>query len=223
AVGRVESVGLAVVHGDPIGIELGRSVRATRIKRRALGLRNFLHFAVKLGGRRLIETHAFTEAENTHALQQPQRTQRVGIGGVFWRLEADLDVTLRREIVDLRRLHFLDDTNEIGGVGQIAVVHEEARAWQMRVDIQMIDTLGIERRRTPLDAVDLVALLEQEFCEIAAVLTRNAGNECTFCHRAKSRLPETIRCSPVPTAADTNRKSRECRLPTTCWGASPLR
>src|SRR5581483_2449475 len=79
AVGRVESVGLAVVHGDPIGIELGRSVRATRIKRRALGLRNFLHFAVKLGGRRLIETHAFTEAENTHALQQPQRTQRVAL------------------------------------------------------------------------------------------------------------------------------------------------
>ena len=47
---------------------------------------------------------------------------RVGIRSVFGRLEGHRDVTLRRQVVDLVRLHLLNDADEIGRVGQIAVM-----------------------------------------------------------------------------------------------------
>ena len=38
------------------------------------------------------------------------------------------DVALRRQVVDFVRLHLLDDANQVGGVGQIAVVQLEPHA-----------------------------------------------------------------------------------------------
>ena len=58
AVGGVHAVGLAVVHRDPVGVELGRGVGRARIERRGLALRHLLHLAVQLRGRGLIEAHA---------------------------------------------------------------------------------------------------------------------------------------------------------------------
>ena len=98
--------------------------------------------------------------------------KRIGIGGVFRRLEADLDVALRGEIVDFRRLRFLDEADQIGRVGHVAVVQEEFDVLDMRIDVEMIDALGIERRRAALDAVHDIALCEQQLGEIGAVLAR---------------------------------------------------
>jgi hypothetical protein len=47
------------------------------------------------------------------SLQQPQRAYSIGIGGVLGRLEADLHVALCGEIVDLGRLHLLDDADQV--------------------------------------------------------------------------------------------------------------
>ena len=69
----------------------------------------------------------FLEAEDADRLQQAQRAERVGVGGVFRRLEADLHVALRRQIVDLVRLHLLHDADQVGRIRQVAVVQEEAR------------------------------------------------------------------------------------------------
>jgi hypothetical protein len=44
----------------------------------------------------------------------------------------------------------------------------------------MIDTIGIEKRGSTLDTVDLVALLQEQFGQIGAVLTGNAGDKCTL-------------------------------------------
>ena len=41
----------------------------------------------------------------------------------------------------------------------------------------MIDAVGVERRCAALDAVDLVALLEQKLGQIRAVLARDAGDQ----------------------------------------------
>jgi hypothetical protein len=49
---------------------------------------------------------------------------RVGIGGIFRRLEADLDVALGREIVDLVRLGFLHDPDQVRAVRQVAVMQD---------------------------------------------------------------------------------------------------
>ena len=50
SVRRVKAIGLAVVHRDPISIELGGGVGRTRIKRRRLALRDLLDLAIELGG-----------------------------------------------------------------------------------------------------------------------------------------------------------------------------
>ena len=44
----------------------------------------------------------------------------------------------------------------------------------------MVHARGVERRGAALDAVDGVALCEQQFGELGAVLTRNAGNQRNF-------------------------------------------
>ncbi len=101
----------------------------------------------------------------------------VGVGGVLGGLEADLDVALGREVVDLVGLGLLHEADQVGGIGQVAVVQEEARLVLVRVDVEMVDAGGVERRRAPLDAVHDVALGEQELGEIGAVLAGDAGDQ----------------------------------------------
>ncbi len=129
AVRGMDAVGLAVVHRDPIGVELGGAIGTARRERRGLVLRGFGGVAVELRGRGLIEAHALLHAQDADRLQQPQRAERVGIGGVFRRLEAHLHVALRGEIVDFGRLRLLHQADEIGGIGHVAVVQEEVRAF----------------------------------------------------------------------------------------------
>src|SRR3546814_1896572 len=43
SVAGVHPVGLAIVHGDPVGIELRDGIGAARVERRGLALRHFLH------------------------------------------------------------------------------------------------------------------------------------------------------------------------------------
>ncbi len=82
--------------------------------------------------------------QNPDRLEQPQRAERVGIRRVFGRLEGHGDVALRREVVDLVRLNFLDDANEVRRVRQIAVMQDHAPIRLVRIAIEMIDTVGVE-------------------------------------------------------------------------------
>ena len=71
------------------------------------------------------------------------------------RLETHLDMDLRGEIVDLVRLSFLDNADQIGGVRHVAIVQDELRVWLVRILIEVLDAPGVERRRPALDAVNL--------------------------------------------------------------------
>ena len=53
--------------------------------------------------------------------------------------------------------------------------------------VDVVNALGVEQRRTALDAVNDVALLKQELSEVRTVLARDAGDEgyfglVLFCH-----------------------------------------
>ena len=89
-------------------------------------------------------------------------------------------MALRAEIVDFGRLRFLNQADQVGGVGEVAVMQEEVRLSEMRVFIEMIDALGIERRRAALDAVYDVSLGQQEFRKIGPVLTGDADDQCNL-------------------------------------------
>ena len=47
----------------------------------------------------------------------------------------------------------------------------------MRVLVKVIDPGGVEAARAPFDAVHLVALLQQQLGQVAAVLAGDAGNQ----------------------------------------------
>ena len=125
----------------------------------------------------MIEPRLLDETQQPDRLKQPQGSDPIGIGGIFGGLEAHLHMALRGEIVDLVRLGLLDKANEIRGIGHIAIVKPEPHICLMGIAIEMIDASCIERRRAALDSVDGVAFIEQEFCEVSAVLASDAGDE----------------------------------------------
>ena len=139
-----------------------------------------MHFAVKLGGRGLIETAGFLQAENADGLEDAQRAEPVGIGGIFRRLETDEHVTLRGEIIDLVGLHLLDQADEIGRIRDVAIMQKEAQVRHMRIAVEMIDAIRIDERRPPLHAMDDIAFLDEQFGQIGAILAGDAGNQCDF-------------------------------------------
>ena len=138
----------------------------------------FVDAAIELGGGSLIEARSLVEAENAHGLEQPQSAERVGVGGVLGCFEADLDVALGREVIDLGRLHFLDDADQVCRVRHVAVVQAELDVGFVGVPIEVVHACGVERRRAPLDAVNFVAFGQQKLGEVSPILAGDAGDEC---------------------------------------------
>lgn len=100
------------------------------------------------------------------------------VGGVIGDLEGDGDVRLGGEIVDLVGADGVEPAAEGGGVGEIGVVElHESLVSVVRVDVDVVDPLGVEVGGAADEAVDLVAFLEEEFGEIGAVLAGDAGDE----------------------------------------------
>jgi hypothetical protein len=95
-------------------------------------------------------------------------------------------VALGAQVVDLVGLHLAQDAGQVGGVGQVAVVKVEAGLIGVGVHIEMIDPLGVEGGGAALDAVDLIALLQQEFSQVGTVLAGDAGDEGALGHDAVS-------------------------------------
>jgi hypothetical protein len=140
----MESVGLAVVHRDPEGVELGGRIGRARIKRSRFLLRCLPHLPIELGRRGLVEADLPIEPQDPDRFEEPQGPQRIGVAGVLGRLEAHLHVALCSEVVDLIRLRLLDDADEVRGVRQIAAMEKERGLLLVRIDIELIDPLGIE-------------------------------------------------------------------------------
>ncbi len=159
AVAGVHAIGFAVVDGDPVGVELGAGVGTARVERGGFFLRGFLHEAEQFAGAGLVEAGFLVEAEDADGFQDAQGTEGVGVGGVFGFFEADGDVALRGEVVDFVGLNLLDDADEAGAVGEVAVVQDELAPGFVRVLIEVVDSVGVEQRGAAFDAVHFVALV----------------------------------------------------------------
>ena len=90
-------------------------------------------------------------------------------------------VALGAEIVDLVGLHLGDDPDQVGAVAEIAVMEVEPRLRNMRILVEMVDPLGVERGSAAFDTMNLIALRQQEFGEVRTVLSGYPGDQCTFC------------------------------------------
>jgi hypothetical protein len=130
AVARIHPVRLAVVDHDPVRIQLRHAVRAAGVERRRLRLGRLDDLAVELGGRGLVEADVLLEPAGPDGVQQTEGAEAVDVAGVFGHLEGDLDVRLGAEVVDLGGLDVGDDVDQVGRVGEIAIVKLElVRAW----------------------------------------------------------------------------------------------
>ena len=179
-VAGIHPIALAVVDRDPIRIKLRDAVRTAWIERCALLLRNLLHQAVELAGAGLVDPRFFREPQDTHCLKNPQHSQCITVGGVLRALKAHRYVALGAEVIDLIRLHLLDDPNQVGAVSEVAVVEGEPGLSLMRILVKVIDPGGVETACTPLDPVHLLVLLQKELCQITAILACNACNQSGF-------------------------------------------
>jgi hypothetical protein len=84
---------------------------------------------------------------------------------------------LRREVVNLVGLRFLQDANDVGRVGHIAIMQMEGNTLLVRIMNQVVEAPGIEGRRTALHAMDHVSLGQEKFGKVGAVLPGHAGDE----------------------------------------------
>ena len=139
-----------------------------------------MHQAVKLGGAGLVELDRLLHAEDADGFEEAKGAERVGVGRVLRRFKAHLDVALGGEVVDLIGLNLLHDADEVGAVHEVAVVQLQAYVVFVRVLVQVVDAVRVELGSAAFDAVDFVALAEQELGEVGAVLARDAGDECFF-------------------------------------------
>ena len=69
-------------------------------------------------------------------------------------------MALGAEIINLVRLCFLDQANEAGRIGKVAVMQEEPHVLLMPITVEVIDPAGIERGGRPLDTVDHIAFFQ---------------------------------------------------------------
>ena len=176
--------GFAIATRDPAGIQLGY-------------LRGFWDRRVWfLSGESPAPTHTAHlcwpdksgSCLSTPKLNRPESasTKGIAVSGVLRTLKAHRHVALGAKVVNLVRLHLLDDPDQIGAIGEVAVMESEPSVTFMRILVEVIDAAGVERRCTPLDPMHLVALFEQQLRQVAAVLPRDAcdqgdsGLEC--CH-----------------------------------------
>jgi hypothetical protein len=81
------------------------------------------------------------------------------------------------EIVDLVRLGFLNDPDEITGVAEVAVMKVKPGILNVRIFVDVIDPGGIEETGPALDAMDGVAFLEEKFSEVGTILAGDSCNE----------------------------------------------
>ena len=84
-------------------------------------------------------------------------------------------MALCSQIVDLVGLDLVHQTDQAGGIGQVAVVQGD----RVLLD-QVVDTSGVGDGSTADNAVDLIALLQQKLCQIGTVLTGDTSDECFF-------------------------------------------
>ncbi len=165
---RVQVIRLAVVDRDEVSVGLGNAVGRARVERRRLGLRDLEHLAEHLARGGLVE--ARLGAHFAHRLEHARDADAGELGGQRRLDPRHRDERHRGQVVDLGRLGRAQGVDERALVEQVALVQRDAVA-------DLLDAVELLGRGTADHAVDLVALLEQQFGQVGAVLAGDAGDE----------------------------------------------
>ena len=83
-------------------------------------------------------------------------TEAIGVGSVLGHVETHLHVRHGAEVIDLVGLNLLDDADKVRRIGEVTVMKFEPDVLLMRVLVQMVYTLCIDRTTAALDAVNII-------------------------------------------------------------------
>ena len=178
------SIRLTILSDHPKPILFRYRIRTVRMERRVLILRAFLHLAIQLGGRRLINTAGLIQSGGMYRFQNAKHTKGIHIACIFRRIEGHLHMALCSKVIYLVRLDLQDDAGDAGRVRQIPLM-------DLQLVQNMIDTGSCRHRRSANDAMYFIPLLQQKLRQIRAVLPGDAGDKCFF----HSRSP--LYCRPA--------------------------
>ena len=145
-------------------------------------MRNFLHQAIEFRGRGLVNLGLFCQSEQTHGFQDAECTDAICIGSIFRRIKTHFYMAHCRQVIDLIRLCFLDDPDEVGRICQISIMKGKFYAFLVTVLVQMVDACCIEKGRTSFDAMYGISFFQEQLCEVCPVLSVNTCNQCNFTH-----------------------------------------
>ncbi len=191
---REHPVGLAVVAGHPVGVDLGRAVGAAGPEGGVLVLRR-RGGPEHLRGTGLVV--AALQADHPDRFEQAGAAHPRGHPGELGLVEGDSDVALSGEVVDLGRLHPLEQGHQPGAVGEVAVVQEQPGLRIVRVPVQVLDPRRVEGRGAPDHSVHLVALGEQQLSQVGTVLAGDPRDERYGSgHSPRLRVVRAVRRSP---------------------------
>ena len=199
---REQAVALAVVHRDPVAVDLGDRVGAARVERRRLVLRRLAHLAEHLGARRLVE--ADLGIDQAHRVEHARDAERGELAGERRLQPAGRHERLRRQVVDLGGPHLAQQASPAssGRAGRPGGASTRPRRCAIRSK-----RLGA---RAAHHAVHLVALLEQQLGQVRAVLAGDAGDQraarLTASPRSASR--RELARAPSPGCVEARRGSR---------------
>src|SRR5437867_12436441 len=84
----------------------------------------------------------------------------------------------------------------------------------MGIVVEVIDAIGVEKACTPHQAVDFIALREQELGKIGAVLSGDTGDQCALRHGSEATLLRSLRHSgtPAPRGFAARSRSRATKI-----------
>lgn len=91
-------------------------------------------------------------------------------------------MALRPQVVELVRADFLYYARDTAEFGQVAVMQDELPGPCVIGDVDVVETRGVYLRSPPPDAMHLVALRQQQFREVGAILSGDAGDQSCSCH-----------------------------------------
>ena len=87
---------------------------------------------------------------------------------------------LGAEVVNLIGLDLADQSGEVGGIREVAVVEAEVRISHLMMLVDVIHSMRVEGGCSTLNAMDFVAFFEEELSEVGSVLSSYAGDEGRF-------------------------------------------
>ena len=175
---REQPVRLAVVDRQMVGRDLAAGVRAARVQRRRLALRLRAGQAAEhLGRARLVEPHRPRLGQQADPFEHVQRALGVDLLRVRRLVEADADMALGGQVVDLVRLQRDQVPHRPGRIGHVAVVQRDPVGVVGALVAKLVDPLAVHRTAAADQPVHAVAVVEQVPGQVVPVLAGDAGDE----------------------------------------------